>query len=242
MKTVNTLALVVVFLAVGCVGMHLYIVETELNDVRQTQVHQAELNGALEAANHAIVFATETQYIAVMAEERAAELASKLDIASLIVATLEEQLEHATSVVESQCEQLRDLIDLNSELQTNSTRQDTEMDQMREEQGVLEEELIDALRVAETRRMALVEARERLVEARERLNVAATVLSMRDIQLEQADARADELATELQQSGAQLKLTTVQLTEALAEQAVLQARLDEALAAIKRFRAHEVLK
>jgi hypothetical protein len=142
--------------------MHLYVVETELNEVRQTASQQGELTQALWAADRAIVFASETQYIAVMAEERAAELAAKLDTASLIVAVLEEQLEQATSVVESQCEQLRELIDLNSELQADSAWQYGEMERILEEQAILEEELIDARQVAGDRRVALAEIQERL--------------------------------------------------------------------------------
>jgi hypothetical protein len=201
MKIVNALAVLVVFLAVACVGMHLYIVETELNEVRQTANQQSGQNELLDAASRAIAFASETQYIAVMAEERAAELAAKLDVASLIVACLEEQLEQATSVVESQCEQLRELIDLNSELQTNSDWQTEEMGRVLEEQAALEEELIDALQVAEDRRMALAEVQERLelttvqlTEALEQIEILLIQIELERMehQLELAEKEAEQ--------------------------------------------------
>jgi hypothetical protein len=191
MKIVNTLTVLVVLMAVACVGMHLYIVEGEFNVVRQTTIQQAELNGALEAADRAIVFATETQYIAVMAEERACELGAKLDAASLIVGILEEHLEQATSVVESQCEQIRELIDLNSDLQSNSTWQDEEMARILAEQQVLEEELIDALHVAEDRRLALVEAQGRI-------DVTAATLATLEGELSQALAELAKTLAELE--------------------------------------------
>lgn len=145
MKFINNFVVLIVLLAVACVGMHLYIVEGELNDVREAKAYNTEIAEILNQEAAAIRFAKNSQYVAVMAEERATALAYKLDIAASMVATLEEQLAQATATVESQCESIRDLIDQNSELHNNNTWLQTEMERLEAHLDTLRDELEEAL-------------------------------------------------------------------------------------------------
>jgi hypothetical protein len=120
MRILNLLIALVAALTVGCVGLHLYIVEDEMNEIRQAWKFNVELRAANLTSKDALDFARDTQYIALMAEERATELAYKLNVAASIVATLEEHLENAILTVETQAAEIQDLIDQNSELQNNN--------------------------------------------------------------------------------------------------------------------------
>jgi len=145
MKLMVNFVVVITLLAVACVGMHLYIVEGEMNDIRQAKAYNVEVSSALEAGNRAIRFAESTQYIAVMAEERASELAYKLDVAAAMVCSLEEQLAQATSTVESQCDSIKELIDQNSELQNDNQWMMVELDSVKARLATAEAELEEAL-------------------------------------------------------------------------------------------------
>lgn len=145
MKLVVNFVVILILLAVACVGMHLYIVEGELNEIRRAKAYNTEVSRALESGNRAICFAEGTQYIATMAEERASELAYKLDVAASMVCSLEEQLAQATATVESQCESIRDLIDQNSELQNDNQWMSTELESVKARLETAEAELEEAL-------------------------------------------------------------------------------------------------
>ena len=120
MRILNLLIALVAALTIGCVGLHLYSVEDEMNEIRQAWKFNVELRATNLMHQKALDFARDTQYVALMAEERATELAYKLNIAASMVATLEEHLKNALLTVETQAVEIQDLIDQNSELQNNN--------------------------------------------------------------------------------------------------------------------------
>lgn len=141
MKYYIQLVTLITLLAVACVGMHVYVVESELKDIRE--LHQQNLGtvALLNQASDAITFAKSTQIIAIMAEERAYELAYKLDVAASVIGTLEAQLVESISALEAQSLQLQDLIDQNSELQTTNSWNEGEIVRLNREMQTLKDDL-----------------------------------------------------------------------------------------------------
>lgn len=160
MKFMVHFVLMITLLAVSCVGMHLYILEGEMNEVRQAQMYNAEVSTALEYGGRGLRFAEATQYIATMAEERASELAYKLDVAASMVCSLEEQLAQATATVESQCETIKDLIDQNSELQNDYQWMSTELESVKARLATAKAELEEALLTLDETTLELEDAKK----------------------------------------------------------------------------------
>ncbi len=117
MKFVNTLVIMLVFFALSYVAGYTLVVENELDRFRQARINNTEELEAITQATEALEFARNSQYVAVMAEERASELSYKLNVVASIMASLEEQLLQAELIIEEQSEQIQDLVDQNNELQ-----------------------------------------------------------------------------------------------------------------------------
>jgi hypothetical protein len=141
MKYYIQLVTLITLLAVACVGMHVYVVESELNDARELQQQNLATMAILNQASDAITFARSTQIIAIMAEERAYELAYKLDVAASVIGTLEAQLVESISALESQSLQLQDLIDQNSELQTTNSWNTVELERLKRKLQTVQDDL-----------------------------------------------------------------------------------------------------
>jgi len=164
MKFMVNLVLVITLLATACVGLHLYIVEGEMNEIRQAKAYNTEVSHSLEYGVRGLLFAEQTQYIATMAEERASELAYKLDMAASMVSSLEEQLAQATATVEAQCETIKDLIDQNSELQNDNQWMATELKSVKARLVIAERELGEALLSLDETTLELEAAKKRISE------------------------------------------------------------------------------
>ena len=145
MRILNLLIALVAMLTVGCVGLHLYIVEDEMNEIRQARKFNVELRTANLTSQDALAFARDTQYIALMAEERATELAYKLNVAASMVKTLEEHLKNALLTVETQATEIQDLIDQNSELQNNNQWMMEENERLKAQIEIIKADLEAAL-------------------------------------------------------------------------------------------------
>jgi chromosome segregation ATPase len=171
MKILNLLLALVTMLTVGCVGLHLYIVEDELNEIRQARKFNVEMEAENTIAQSALVFARDTQYIALMAEERATELAYKLTRAASMVATLEEQLTNAIATVETQALEIQDLIDQNSELQTGNQWMEGELQRLRADVDSARRDLETALAALDDKTIELAETATELADRERELAI-----------------------------------------------------------------------
>lgn len=173
MRILNLLIALVTALTIGCVGLHLYIVEDEMNEIRQARKFNVELRAANLTSQDALDFARDTQSVALMAEERATELAYKLNIAASMVATLEEHLENALLTVETQAVEIQDLIDQNSELRNNNQWMMDENEHLRIQ--------IETVRVDLEAALAALDEKD--------IELEATVLELQNVKEELEDLR-----------------------------------------------------
>lgn len=160
MRILNLLIALVAALTVGCVGLHLYIVEDEMNEIRQAWKFNVELRAANLMNQDALDFARDTQYVALMAEERATELAYKLNVAASMVATLEEHLANALLTVETQAVEIQDLIDQNSELRNDNEWMMDENDYLKTLVETVRTDLEAALATLDEKILELEDAQE----------------------------------------------------------------------------------
>lgn len=179
MRILNLLIALVAALTVGCVGLHLYIVEDEMNEIRQARKFNVELRAANLTSQDALDFAYDTQYVALMAEERATELAYKLNVAASIVATLEEHLENALLTVETQAVEIQDLIDQNSELQNNNQWMMDENERLRD--------LLETVRIDLETTLAALD--EKILELEE----TTSKLALKRLELQSAQEELENL-------------------------------------------------
>jgi len=180
MRFINLLIALVMTMTIASVGLQLYVVEDEMNEIRQGRAYNKELMEANLTAREAVQFAQGTQYIAVMAEERATELGYKLEVAASIVATLEEQLENATATVERQAEEIQDLIDQNSELQNDYQWMSEEKLRLESQLETTKAELEAALNSLSEATVELDEKTKKLEEAEATIDLLMGIIPLPD--------------------------------------------------------------